>query len=128
MAIASTYDGEMYGMGTGGGLYKINTETGSLTLVGNTGYMPWFLQSMEFDHTDNTLYWAGSDAEHTFLAAVDVNTAAAIEIGDFTCHSHVQNAAHRASPPISRLRQDSVANSTPLSNGQIRKSTRSAQS
>lgn len=89
VAIASTYDGEMYGMGTGGGLYKINTETGSLTLVGNTGYMPWFLQSMEFDHTDNTLYWAGADAEHTFLATVDINTAAAVEIGTFEAGCNV---------------------------------------
>ena len=61
MAIACTYEGVLYGIGTGGGLYKINKETGSLTLVGNTGYMPWFLQSMEFDHTDNTLYWAGQE-------------------------------------------------------------------
>lgn len=89
MAIACTYEGVLYGIGTGGGLYKINTETGSLTLVGNTGYMPWFLQSMEFDHTDNTLYWAGADAEHTFLATVDINTAAAVEIGTFEAGCNV---------------------------------------
>lgn len=89
MAIACTYEGVLYGIGTGGGLYKINKETGSLTLVGNTGYMPWFLQSMEFDHTDNTLYWAGADAEHTFLATVDINTAAAVEIGTFEAGCNV---------------------------------------
>ena len=83
MAIACTYEGEMYGIGTGGGLYKIDTSTGGLTLVGNTGYMPWYVQSMEFDHTDNTLYWAGADAEHTFLATVDVTNAATVEIGVF---------------------------------------------
>ena len=89
MAIACTYEGVLYGIGTGGGLYKINKETGSLTLVGNTGYMPWYLQSAEFDHTDNTLYWAGADAEHTFLATVDINTAAAVEIGTFEAGCNV---------------------------------------
>ena len=83
LAIACNYDGEMYGIGSGGGLYRIDKQTGSLSLVGNTGYMPWFLQSMEFDHTDGTLYWAGADAEHTFLATIDTATAAAVEIGTF---------------------------------------------
>ena len=89
MAIACTYEGVLYGIGTGGGLYKINKENGNLTLVGNTGYMPWYLQSAEFDHTDNTLYWAGADAEHTFLATVDINTAAAVEIGTFEAGCNV---------------------------------------
>ena len=56
LAIACNYDGEMYGIGSGGGLYRNDKQTGSQSLVGNTGYMPWFLQSMEFDHTDGTLY------------------------------------------------------------------------
>lgn len=89
MAIACTYEGVLYGIGTGGGLYIINKENGNLTLVGNTGYMPWYLQSAEFDHTDNTLYWAGADAEHTFLATVDINTAAAVEIGTFEAGCNV---------------------------------------
>lgn len=89
LSIACTYDGQMYGLGTGGGLYKINKETGALTLIGNTGYMPWFIQSMDFDHTDNKLYWAGADAEHTFLAQVDTDNASVMEIGTFESNSNV---------------------------------------
>lgn len=88
MAIACTYEGQMYGIGTGGGLYLIDKTTGQLTEVGNTGYMPWYLQSMEFDHTDNVLYWTGADAEHTFFAQVDTTDASTLEIGTFagTCN------------------------------------------
>lgn len=89
IAIACDYEGQMYGIGTGGGLYKINKNSGKIDLVGDTGYMPWFIQSMEFDHTDNSLYWAGADAEHTFLAKVDTETASTIEIGTFEPNSNI---------------------------------------
>lgn len=89
VSIACNYDGQLYGIGTGGGLYKIDKVTGKIELIGETGYMPWFIQSMEFDHTDNKLYWAGADAEHTFLAQVDVETATAMEIGTFVSNSNM---------------------------------------
>lgn len=89
LAIACSYDGKLYGLGTGGGLYQIEPSSGKITLIGNTGYMPWFIQSMEFDHTDNKLYWAGADVEHTFLAQIDLKDASTIEIGTFEPNSNV---------------------------------------
>lgn len=89
VCIACNYDGQLYGIGTGGGLYKIDKVTGKIELIGNTGYMPWFIQSMEFDHTDNKLYWSGADSEHTFLAQVDIETGAAMEIGTFVPFSNM---------------------------------------
>lgn len=89
LAIACSYDGKLYGLGTGGGLYQIEPLSGKITLIGNTGYMPWFIQSMEFDHTDDKLYWAGADVEHTFLAQIDLEDASTIEIGTFEPNSNV---------------------------------------
>lgn len=89
MCIACNYEGQLYGIGTGGGLYKIDKNSGKMELVGNTGYMPWYIQSMEFDHTENKLYWAGADAEHTFFALVDTEYASAMEIGTFTDYTNM---------------------------------------
>lgn len=89
VSLACSYDGQLYGMSTGGGLYKINKEDGSAEIVGNTGYKPWYIQSMEFDHTDNQLYWAGADAEHTFIARIDTKTSEAYEMGTFVPNSQI---------------------------------------
>lgn len=89
VSLACSYDGQLYGIGTGGGLYKINKNTGEIDLIGNTGYMPWYVQSMEFDHTDDRLYWAGADAEHTFIAHVDPRTAMTYEMGTFVENSQI---------------------------------------
>lgn len=89
MCIACSYDGQLYGIGTGGGLYKIDKKNGKKEKIGDTGYMPWYIQSMEFDHTENKLYWAGADAEHSFLAQVDTEYASTMEIGTFSYNTNI---------------------------------------
>lgn len=56
--LAATYDGRMYGLNAQGSLYQIDKETGNLTHIMDTQLALQSMQSMEFDHTDESLYWA----------------------------------------------------------------------
>lgn len=84
VAIGLTSDLVMYGIATDGNLYKIDTNSGSETLVGATGLTlldengNTFAQSGEIDQRDNTFYWAATDAEgKSGLYTVDLTTGAA---------------------------------------------------
>lgn len=56
--LAATYDGRLYGLNIQGVLYQIDKETGNLTRIMDTQLHLQSMQSMEFDHTDESLYWA----------------------------------------------------------------------
>lgn len=56
--LAATYDGRLYGLNPSGVLFQIDKETGNLTRILDTGIGLYSMQSMEFDHTDEALYWA----------------------------------------------------------------------
>lgn len=60
-AIAASYDGSIYGLTYYGDFYEINKTTGLCTFIGNVGYVPstalMYTQSLEFDKTDDILYW-----------------------------------------------------------------------
>lgn len=56
--LAATYDGRLYGLNPKGVLYQIDKETGALTRILDTQLHLQSMQSMEFDHTDESLYWA----------------------------------------------------------------------
>lgn len=91
-------DGNLYGITAsssqssddGGRLVKVNTATGALTLVGDTGVRPWFDQSGVISPYDGLLYWfvnepvAGGGANDADAALYTVNlaTAAATRIGE----------------------------------------------
>lgn len=79
--LACTYEGQLYGISFEGDLCKIDKTNGNVTVVGATGWHPTYYQSMEFDHSDETLYWAanlmgGTDFDDC-IATVDINTGAA---------------------------------------------------
>ena len=74
--LAATYDGRLYGLNMKGILFKINKETGNLTRVMDTKIPLRYNQSMEFDHTDDCLYWAtmiGRAGVSNELYKIDVN-------------------------------------------------------
>lgn len=56
--IAASNEGVLYGIDIKGNLCTINKENGKLTIVVATEHVPSMNQSMEFDRTDGTLYWA----------------------------------------------------------------------
>ena len=76
VALACSYDGQLYAIkGDDGYLYKINKTNGDLESIGYTFEEPAeYFQSMEFDHSSETLYWAANTIyEEGFLTVV--NTA-----------------------------------------------------
>lgn len=75
--LACSLSGRLYGISYNDGiLYTINKNTASITAIGPTGQECLVVQSANFDHNTETLYWAGYDANtHGFLATVDIETA-----------------------------------------------------
>lgn len=84
ITLACTYEGEMYAIdGLEGILWKIDKNDGAATEVGPTYEVPaLYLQSMEFDHETNTLYWAANDTrDNGFLSKIDLETGESARIG-----------------------------------------------
>lgn len=77
------------GSDDGGRLVKVNTETGKLTLIGDTGVRPWFDQSGTYYDGTGAFFWfanepmAGDEnAAKSTLYTVDLETAAVTAVGD----------------------------------------------
>ncbi len=74
-------NGDLFGIGETGMLYKIDTHSGRAFKVGATGFEGTYIQSMCFDRTTGLIYWAFYDGEAGKLISVDPATALATEIG-----------------------------------------------
>lgn len=73
--LACSYGGQLYGVSRTGMFCKIDKNNGHVDEVGDTQIQPSYLQSMEFDHTDKTLYWAASSInETTSMTIIDVES------------------------------------------------------
>lgn len=76
--LACSYGGQLYGVSRTGDFCKIDKTTGAVEKVGPTTIALSYNQSMEFDHSDRTLYWAVSAInEETFMARIDVKSGTA---------------------------------------------------
>lgn len=81
LTLAITYSGTCYGISTEGILYKIDKTNGRLTQIGDTKARPTNYQTMEFDHTDETLYWAATFPTESRLYTVDTLNAQLTSLG-----------------------------------------------
>lgn len=79
LAMAASLDGTLYAVSPNNNLYKIDKATGNATLVGELGVDAGFDQTMAFDYTTGTLYWA-NNADYV-LYTIDTTTGAATAIG-----------------------------------------------
>lgn len=98
IVMAFDREGNLYGLtacsskgsADGGYLVKVDTATGKLTKVGDTGVRPWLDQSGVISPYDGRLYWfsnvpvpgGDNNAAYSVLYAVDLTTAKAERIGD----------------------------------------------
>lgn len=86
VALASSASGELYAISKGdnASLYRLNKNTGDITLIGATGLSTNFAQSMTFDPITGKLYWAAVKSNGTTaLYEVDTTTGKASEIFPF---------------------------------------------
>lgn len=80
--LACSYDGQLYVVDGSGNFCKINKNDGTCEIVGATGYRPSGNFSMEFNHSDKTLYMTLNTVnEESLLCTIDVSTGAAQQIG-----------------------------------------------
>lgn len=80
--LACSYSGQLYGVSKYGNFCKINKEDGTVEIIGSTGVQPNGNISMEFDHTDKTLYWTvNTVTDESLLCTIDVTTGKAETIG-----------------------------------------------
>lgn len=74
--LACTYDGDIYAIAADGWLYTFDSLHSTFSRVGSTGLSPEYMQSMEFDHTSGTLYWACTTWSSGNFYKVDTTTGA----------------------------------------------------
>lgn len=78
LAIGAALDGTLYGVSTDDNFYKIDPASAALTKVGPLGVDAAFDQTMAFDYSDGTLYWA-NNGDYT-LYTIDTATGKATGI------------------------------------------------
>ena len=84
-AIICTGEGEIYGIEDGtGNLNRISAEDGTETFVGNVGLKPKYFQSATYDYKTRQMYWFAQTANTAGLYTVDLSTAKATRIADWT--------------------------------------------
>lgn len=82
--IACDKNGQLYGVGYDGNLYKIDKTTAAATLVGPTGITPGYLCSATIDPKTNRMLWAASpEDESGILVEVDLETGEASLVNHF---------------------------------------------
>lgn len=75
LTVAADNDGKLYGIDDLGSFCEINVEEQYSMEIGFTGEWPMYVQSMAFDPSDNTLYWAAFTSDNTsFFAVIDPET------------------------------------------------------
>lgn len=75
--LSATREGELYGIGEYGTLYKVDKTTAKLTAVGSTGKTIRYAQSATFDYASGRLVWAMTPhdfSQSVELCEVDIKT------------------------------------------------------
>lgn len=87
--LTCTYNGQLYGISFSGELCTIDKSNGTVAVVAQLAYNPNYTQTMEFDHTDGTLYWAAQvttvngavELDEGFMATINVATGEVTRMG-----------------------------------------------
>ena len=94
-ALASNLAGQLFVVDMAGDFCSLNKTTGTMTVIGPTGYKPTpqqdALQSMAFDLNTGRLFWAVDiiTSRDRKLLEIDPATGRATEIGSFTNNAQV---------------------------------------
>jgi hypothetical protein len=80
-ALACHSNGQLYGVSISGDFCSIDKETGDFTVIGNTGVLPKYTQSMAFDHSSGRLFWAATNDSEGNLLEIDLTTGKVTDFG-----------------------------------------------
>ena len=81
ITLASDRSGQLYGIAMDGCLYAISKTDGACRIIGQTGKVVEFSQSMAYDYNTDTMYWAMCNISQGCLCTVDLETGAAVSLG-----------------------------------------------
>lgn len=86
LTLSADAQGQLYGIGTNGNLYRVDKQTAALTLVGATGVQPADVQqSAVIEPKSGRLFWVGITSDQkSALYEVNTTTGAATKIYGFT--------------------------------------------
>lgn len=88
IGLAANREGELYGIGTYGTLYRVDKQTAALTAVGSTGKNIRYDQSATFDFASGRLLWAMTP--HEVTKSVEI-CEIDLETGETTTLTEVPN-------------------------------------
>ncbi len=98
--VACDNSGCLWVVDAAGDLYTCDANEGTFDLIGSTGVEPLYVQDMEFDLDDNTLYWAVcNSSDEGYLATVNTTTGEATKIGTLGTEAEVV-ALHIPATPM----------------------------
>lgn len=90
LTMAIKYNGEMYAISDAGDLCSVDKSTGASTVLFNTGFEPEYTQSMDFDHTTETLWWAACDySMSTSLVRIDIDSKTVDNLGGVGSYAQI---------------------------------------
>lgn len=81
LTLAADDLGQLYGVAMDGCLYEIDKTNGSCRIVGSTGKVVEFAQSMCYDYNTDTMYWALCNLTSGTLCTLNLETGAATTLG-----------------------------------------------
>ncbi|MEG1560629.1 MAG: Ig-like domain-containing protein [Clostridia bacterium] len=81
-ALACSDAGVLYTVDQSGSLYTLDKVSATATLIGNTGLLVNYLQSMTWDHVNGGLYWANCNSRESILYSVNPETAEVTSLGN----------------------------------------------
>lgn len=89
-AVVVSPEGQVYGISSDGNLYKVDKQTGEMTLVGATGLSPKYSQSAVCDPATGKVYWAAcTQSGASGLYEVSLTTGKATHIATFASREGV---------------------------------------
>lgn len=81
ITLSSDRSGQLYGIAMDGCLYAISKTDGACRIIGQTGEVVEYSQSMAYDYNTDTMYWALCNISRGCLCTVDLETGAASSLG-----------------------------------------------
>lgn len=88
--LACDPNGQLYGIDGSGVLYKVDKQTGACLQVGETGRECMYIQSMCFERSTGTLYWAQyNGGGYGRLVVVDPETAQAQDVAQIGANCEI---------------------------------------
>lgn len=90
VVLACSPEGQLYGVDTNGNLCRIDKVTGAVVQKGNTGFTPYYNQSMGFDPFSGRLFWAFSNQTgQGDLVEIDTVTGVGTNLGTIGNNSEI---------------------------------------